>query len=73
MTPVDDLQSGAQGIAYRPERTTIDMDGVKVIEKIELQLPDQTVTWKTHSRTNALSEGQIAVADELISIAHGSA
>ena len=69
VTPVDDLQSGAQGIAYRPERTTIDMDGVKVIEKIELQLPDQTVTWENPLKNYALSEGQIAVADELISIA----
>ena len=69
VTPADDLQSGAQGIAYRPERTTIDMDGVKVIEKIELQLPDQTVTWENPLKNYALSEGQIAVADELISIA----
>ena len=69
VTPVDDLQSGAQGIAYRPERTTIDMDGVKVIEKIELQLPDQTVTWENPLKNYALSEGQIAVADELLSIA----
>ena len=69
VTPVDDLQSGAQGIAYRPERTTINVDGVKVIEKIELQLPDQTVTWENPLKNYALSEGQIAVADELISIA----
>ena len=69
VTPVDDLQSGAQGIAYRPERTTIDMDGVKVIEKIELQLPDQTVTWENPLKNYALSEGQIAVADELLSVA----
>ena len=69
VTPEDDLQSGARGIAYRPERTTIDVDGVKVIEKIELQLPEQTVTWENPLKNYALSEGQIAVADELLSIA----
>ena len=69
VTPADDLQSGAQGIAYRPERTTIDVDGVEVIEKIELQLPEQTVTWENPLKNYALSESQIAVADELLSIA----
>ena len=68
-TPADELQSGARGIAYRPERTTIDIDGVKVIEKIELHLPEQTVTWENPLKNYALSEGQIAVADELLSIA----
>ena len=69
VTPVDDLQSGAQGIAYRPERTTIDVDGVEVIEKIELQLPEQTVTWENPLKNYAISERQMAVADELLSIA----
>ena len=69
VTPVDDLQSGAKGVAYRPRRTTIDVDGVNVIETIELQLPDQTVTWENPFKNYPLSEGQIAVADELLSIA----
>ena len=45
------------------------MDGVDVIEKIELELPDQTVTWENPLKNYPLSEGQIAVADELLSIA----
>ena len=69
VTPAENLQSGAQGIAYRPERTIIDVDGVKVIEKIELQLPEETVTWENPLKNYALSESQIAVADELMSIA----
>lgn len=68
-TPAADLQSGAKGIAYRPKRTTIDVDGVNVIEKIELELPEQTVTWENPLKNYPLSEGQIAVADELLSIA----
>lgn len=69
VTPTDDLQAGAKGIPHRPKRTTIDVDGVEVIDKIELELPNQTVTWENPFKNYPLSEGQIAVADELISIA----
>lgn len=69
VTPADELQSGAQGVAYRPTQTTIDVDGVNVIETIELELPDQTITWENPLKNYPLSEGQIAVADELLSIA----
>ncbi len=69
VTPAAELQSGAKGIAYRPKRTTIDVDGVDVIENIELELPEQTVTWENPLKNYPLSEGQIAVADELLSIA----
>ena len=69
VTPADQLQSGARGVAYRPERTTIDVDGTKVIEKISLELPEQTITWENPLQSYPLSEGQIAVADELLSIA----
>ena len=69
VTPADDLQSGAKGVAYQPKRTTIDVDGTKVIANISLELPDQTVTWENPLKNYPLSEGQIAVADELLSIA----
>ena len=69
VTPTVDLLSGAKGIPHRAKRTTIDIDGVDVIEKIELELPDQTVTWENPLRNYSLTEGQIAVADELLSIA----
>ncbi|MCE2401946.1 Gfo/Idh/MocA family oxidoreductase [Candidatus Poribacteria bacterium] len=69
VTPAADLESGAKGIAHRANRTTIDVDGVDVIEKIELELPEQTVTWENPLKNYPLSEGQIAVADELLSIA----
>ena len=68
VTPADELESGAKGIAYRPERSMIDVDGVDVIENISLELPDQTVTWENPLKNYPLSEGQIAVADELLSI-----
>ena len=69
VVPADELQSGAKGSAYRPKRATIDVDGTNVIEKISLELPDQTVTWENPLKNYPLSEGQIAVADELLSIA----
>ncbi len=69
VTPADELESGAKGVAYRPKRTTIDVDGVNVIDNISLELPDQTVTWENPLKNYPLSEGQIAVADELLSIA----
>ena len=69
VTPTDELQSGAKGVPYRPKRTTIDVDGVNVTAAIELQLPDQTVTWENPLKHYPLSESQIAVADELLSIA----
>lgn len=70
VTPAEELQSGAKGIAHRPKRTTIDVDGVNVIQKIALELPEQTVTWENPLKHYPLSEGQIAVADELLSIAN---
>lgn len=69
VTPAVDLQSGAKGIAHRAKRTTINVDRVDVIEKIELELPEQTVTWENPFKHYPLSEGQISVADELLSIA----
>ncbi len=69
VTPADELQSGAQGVAYRPTQTTIDVDGITVIETIELELPDQTVTWENPLKNYPISERQVAVADELLSIA----
>lgn len=70
VTPESDLQSGAKGIAHRAKRTTIDVDGVDVIDKIELELPDRTISWENPLKKYPLSEGQIAVADELLSIAN---
>ena len=70
VTPAEELQSGAKGIVHRPKRTTIDVDGVNVIQTIALELPEQTVTWENPLKHYPLSEGQIAVADELLSIAN---
>ena len=69
VTPADQLESGARGVPYRPKRTTVDMDGLDVLEKISLELPEQTVTWENPLKNYRLPEGRLAVADELLSIA----
>ena len=69
VTP-EDLENGAKSIGYQPKRTTIDVDGTEVIEKIELELPDQLITWENPLRHYPLTEGQIPVADELLSLAN---
>ncbi|MCZ6679309.1 MAG: Gfo/Idh/MocA family oxidoreductase [Candidatus Poribacteria bacterium] len=66
----EDLENGARSVGYQPKRTIIDVDGVEVIEKIELTLRDGVITWDNSLKRYPLSEGQIAVADELLSIAN---
>ena len=70
VVPPEDLESGAKSVGYQPKRTTIDVDGTEVIEKIELELPDQLITWENPLRRYPLTEGQIPVADELLSLAN---
>ncbi len=69
VTPADALQNGAKAIAYRPKRNTIDVDGLNVTKKITLELPEKIVTWENPLKHYPLSENQIAIADELLSIA----
>ena len=70
VVPPEDLENGAKSVGYQPKRTMIDVDGTDVIEKIELELPNQLVTWENPLRHYPLTEGQIPVADELLSLAH---
>ena len=70
VVPSEDLENGAKSVGYQPKRTMIDVDGTDVIEKIELELPDQLITWENPLRNYSLTEGQIPVADELLSLAN---
>ena len=70
VVPPEALENGAKSIGYQPKRTTIDVDGTEVTEKIELELPDQLITWENPLRNYPLTEGQIPVADELLSLAN---
>jgi predicted dehydrogenase len=68
----EDLENGARSVGYTPKRTTIDVDGVKVVEKIELELRDKMISWENPLKNYPLTEGQVAVADELLSIANAA-
>ncbi len=70
IVPPEDLENGARSVPHSGKRTTIDVDGVEVIEKIELELRDQVIKWENPLKDYPVSEGQVAVADELLSIAN---
>ncbi|GIX06036.1 MAG: hypothetical protein KatS3mg115_0439 [Candidatus Poribacteria bacterium] len=69
VVPPEELETGAVGRPYQPVRVTRQVDGVTVLDRIELQLPDRTIVWENPYRELPLREGQIAVADELMSVA----
>lgn len=69
LVPPDELQSGAVAKAYTPQRVTFERDGVQALDRIEMHLPDGQFVWDNPFKKYALTEGQIAVADELMSIA----
>ncbi|MCS5609160.1 MAG: Gfo/Idh/MocA family oxidoreductase [Candidatus Poribacteria bacterium] len=66
----ENLETGATSVGYLPQRVMVDIDGVQVIDKIKLELPNQHVQWDNPLKNCPLSEGQVAVADELLSIAN---
>jgi predicted dehydrogenase len=69
LVPPDELHTGAVAKTYVPQRVTFERDGVQVLDRIEMQLPDGQFVWDNPFKNYALTEGQIAVADELLSIA----
>ena len=69
VVPAEDLQTGAKSVGYQPTRQMIDVDGTSVIKEIRLELPDRQIVWENPLHHYPLSEGQIPVADELLSIA----
>jgi len=70
VVPEDQLESGARGLPIAPRRHIRETDGVKVLEAMSLELPTGTVTWENPFARSGLTEGQVAVADELTSIAN---
>ena len=66
----ENIETGATSTGYLPQRVMVDINGAQVIDKIKLELPNQQVQWDNPFKNYQLSEGQIAVADELLSIAN---
>jgi predicted dehydrogenase len=69
VVPQKDLETGAKGIAVVPTRKTETVEGVEVLREISYALPDGTIAWENPFAKYPLSEGQVSVADELVSIA----
>lgn len=66
----EDLETGARSTPYTPERTTIEVNGQQVLDKIEVDLRGRVISWENQLKKYSLSEGRIAIADELLSIAN---
>ena len=69
VVPAEELETGAVAKPYEPRRITEEVDGVKVLKRIEIDFPGETVVWENPLAHLPLSEGQIAVADEILSVA----
>ena len=67
--PADQLLTGAQSAPVLPRRVTSVRDGVEVLERLEVELPDRRIAWDNPFRRYPLTEDQVQVADELMSIA----
>lgn len=67
VVPPEEMHTGARAAGIDPERVTREQGGVKVLEA--LRLPGTDVVWENPLARYPLTEGQVAVADELLSIA----
>jgi predicted dehydrogenase len=67
LVPPEALQDGARSAPLRPERMTRQVEGVEVLEA--LRLPGTGVGWENPLARYPIEERQVAVADELLSIA----
>lgn len=65
----DELEIGARGVAYTPKRIGEKVDGIEVLQAIELELPEGKLVWENPYKQFGITEGQVSVADELWSLA----
>lgn len=65
----DELEIGARGVAYTPKRISEKVDGIEVLQAIELELPEGKLVWENPYKQFGITEGQVSVADELWSLA----
>ena len=70
VVPADELQKGAQAEAYAPQRQTVEVEGARVLKALTVELPEGVVTWTNPFARYGVNEGEVAIADELASIAN---
>jgi hypothetical protein len=69
VVPEAEMETGARATAYPIQRQVQEVDGQRFLETLSVERPGGTITWENPFACYALSEGQIAVADELESLA----
>ena len=69
VVPAEELEQGARGVPHEPRRVTRQINGEEVLERIEVELPGETIAWENPFVALGIGERQVAVADELLSIA----
>lgn len=67
VVPSADLHDGARSRPVQPERAVRTEDGVDILEAI--RLPGTDIAWESPFARYSLTERQVAIADELLSIA----
>jgi hypothetical protein len=68
VVPAEELETGARAVAHPIQRRTREVDGKAILEALFVALPGRTLTWENPFARYGLTEGQIAVADELESL-----
>jgi predicted dehydrogenase len=69
VVPPEELETGARAVAHPIQRRTREVEGRQVPEALYVELPGGTVTWENPFARYDLAEWQVAVADELESLA----
>src|SRR5262249_18009384 len=67
--PAGELETGARAAGHPIQRRTREVQGRQVLEALFVELPGGTITWENPFARWSLTEGQVAVADELESLA----
>ena len=70
VVPKEELETGARGHPVEPVRDTETVEGVEVLREVRYDLPGGAIVWENPFARFPLREGQVAVADELMSIAN---
>lgn len=72
-TREEDYDKGARATPYTPQYISKEVNGVSVLDRITLELPDQTVAWENPYADWGIGENNgtgIDMADQLMSIAN---
>ncbi|MCZ6634005.1 MAG: Gfo/Idh/MocA family oxidoreductase [bacterium] len=70
VVPKEELETGAVAQVFEPVREMQVVDDVEVLKEIRYELPGGPISWDNPFAGYRLSEGRVAVADELMSIAN---